>query len=251
MSMPMSATGGSPLLELSGVAAGYGPIAVLHGIDMTVAAGEIVAVLGANGAGKTTLLRAISGVVPVRHGAIRFGERSILGMDGARIVGEGLSHVPEGREIFAGLTVRENLMMGAYRRSDRGAIADDVEQAYDYFPVLRERLHQAAGLLSGGQQQMLAIARGMMARPRLMLLDEPSLGLSPLLTREIWDILVRLNRERGTALLLVEQNVKLALRIARRAYVMELGRVTMTGAADEIADRPEIRAAYLGRAGQP
>jgi branched-chain amino acid transport system ATP-binding protein len=240
----------TPLLSLTGLAAGYGSIAVLHGIDMTVGEGEIVAVLGSNGAGKTTLLRAISGAIPVRRGTIRLGGRSILGIDGARIVGAGLSHVPEGREVFAGLTVQENLMMGAYRRRDHAGIAADVEQAYGYFPVLKQRTRLPAGLLSGGQQQMLAIARGMMARPRIMLLDEPSLGLSPLLTREIWDILVRLNRERGTALLLVEQNVKLALRIASRAYVMELGRVTMSGAADAIADRPEIRAAYLGRAGR-
>jgi branched-chain amino acid transport system ATP-binding protein len=169
-------------------------------------------------------------------------------MAGARIVGEGISHVPEGREVFAALSVRENLMMGAYRRHDRDGIARDLAEAYDYFPVLRERQGQVSGLLSGGQQQMLAIARAMMARPRLLLLDEPSLGLSPILTREIWDMLVRFNRERGTAILLVEQNVNLALKIAARAYVMELGRIALEGAAAAIADRPEVREAYLGRA---
>jgi len=235
------------LLTLSNVAAGYGPIAVLHDISLTVGEGEIVAVLGANGAGKSTLLRTISGVVAARRGTIRFQGRSLVGMAGARVVGEGVSHVPEGREVFAALTVRENLMMGAYRRHDRDGIARDLAEAYDYFPVLRERQDQVAGLLSGGQQQMLAIARAIMARPRLLLLDEPSLGLSPLLTREIWNMLTRFNRERGTAVLLVEQNVNLALKIAARAYVMELGRIALEGPSAEIADRPEVREAYLGR----
>jgi branched-chain amino acid transport system ATP-binding protein len=236
------------LLELSDVAAGYGPIVVLHDVSLAVGAGEIVAVLGANGAGKSTLLRTISGVVPAHRGTIRFRERSLVGMAGARIVGEGVSHVPEGREVFAALSVRENLLMGAYRRRDRDGVARDLAEAYDYFPVLRERQGQVAGLLSGGQQQMLAIARAMMARPQLLLLDEPSLGLSPLLTREIWDMLVRVNRERGTAILLVEQNVNLALKIAARAYVMELGRIALEGASTEIADHPQVREAYLGRA---
>jgi branched-chain amino acid transport system ATP-binding protein len=235
------------LLTLSNVAAGYGPIAVLHDISLTVGEGEIVAVLGANGAGKSTTLRTISGVVAARRGSITFDGRSLVGMAGARVVGEGVSHVPEGREVFAALTVRENLMMGAYRRHDRDGIARDLAEAYDYFPVLRERRDQVAGLLSGGQQQMLAIARAIMARPRLLLLDEPSLGLSPLLTREIWNMLTRFNRERGTAVLLVEQNVNLALKIAARAYVMELGRIALEGPSAEIADRPEVREAYLGR----
>jgi branched-chain amino acid transport system ATP-binding protein len=237
-----------PLLELAGVASGYGPIAVLHDVSLRVGEGEIVAVLGANGAGKSTLLRTISGIVPARRGTIRFGGRALNGMPGARIVGEGLSHVPEGREVFPALTVRETLMMGAYRRHDAGGVARDLAEAYAYFPILKERQEQVAGLLSGGQQQMLAIARAMMARPKLLLLDEPSLGLSPILTREIWAMLTRLNRERGTAILLVEQNVNLALKIAARAYVMELGRIALEGAAAEIADRPEIREAYLGRA---
>jgi branched-chain amino acid transport system ATP-binding protein len=231
------------LLSLANVAAGYGPIAVLHDISLEVGEGEIVAVLGANGAGKSTLLRTISGVVAARRGTIRFQGRSLVGMAGARVVGEGVSHVPEGREVFAALTVRENLMMGAYRRRDREAIARDLAEAYDYFPILRERREQVAGLLSGGQQQMLAIARAMMARPRLLLLDEPSLGLSPILTREIWDMLTRINRERGTAILLVEQNVNLALKIAARAYVVELGRIALAGPAAEIAGHPEVREA--------
>jgi len=239
------------LLSLVDVTSGYGPIVVLHGVNLTVAPGEIVAVLGANGAGKTTLLRTISGVAPVRRGSIVFNGRPIMGLEGARIVGEGVSHIPEGREIFSGLTVRENLNMGAFTRRDKDGIASDIEQAFGYFPVLRERQAQLAGSLSGGQQQMLAIARGMMARPKLLLLDEPSLGLSPLYTRDIWQILVRLNRERGTAILLVEQNVRLALKIARRAYVMELGKIVLEGPADELASSEQIRDAYLGRTKQP
>ncbi len=238
------------LLSLADVASGYGPIAVLHGVNLTVAPGEIVAVLGANGAGKTTLLRTISGVAPARGGSIVFNGQSILGLDGARLVGRGISHIPEGREVFSGLTVRENLDMGAFTRRDKDGVASDIEQAFEYFPVLRQRQTQFAGHLSGGQQQMLAIARGMMARPKLLLLDEPSLGLSPLYTREIWEILVRLNRERGTAILLVEQNVRLALKIARRAYVMELGKIALEGPAGELASSQQIRDSYLGRAKQ-
>ena len=232
-----------PLLEVSGLHAGYGAFKVLHGIDLRVEAGEIVAVLGANGVGKTTLNRALSGLLP-RTGMIRFEGRDIAGADHAAILRAGLVHVPEGRRVFPNLTVAENLRMGAYARghSARRATFADV---LDIFPRLRERQRQLAGSMSGGEQQMLAIGRGLMAQPRLLILDEPSLGLSPLLVDELFALIARLHAA-GLSILLVEQNVVQSLAVANRAYVIEHGRVTLQGNAAELADDPRLKAAYLG-----
>ncbi|HET8744565.1 MAG TPA: ABC transporter ATP-binding protein, partial [Ramlibacter sp.] len=203
-------------------------------------------VLGANGAGKTTILRTISGILDPRKGSVVYKGEDITAHDPASIVQEGLCHVPEGREVFPLLTVRENLLMGAYTRRDRDDVARDLELVHGYFPVLRERASQEAGLLSGGQQQMLAIARALMAAPHLMLLDEPSLGLSPKLTREIFEIVVRINRERGTAILLVEQNANMALATADYGYVLENGRIVMEDTCTRLREKEDIREFYLG-----
>jgi len=232
------------LLEVEALVSGYGPFQVLHGIDMAVAPGEIVAVLGANGVGKTTLNRTLSGLVRARAGRIAFGGRDIARAGHDEIVRAGLIHVPEGRKVFPDLTVRDNLLLGAYARG-RPERARTLEHVLQVFPRLAERIRQNAGSMSGGEQQMLAIGRGMMAQPRLLILDEPSLGLSPLLTEELFALIARLNGE-GLSILLVEQNVVQSLAIAGRAYVIEHGRVTLSGPAADLADDPRLRAAYLG-----
>lgn len=232
------------MLEVSGLVAGYGAFQVLHGMELTVAAGEVVAVLGANGVGKTTLNRALSGLIPARSGSIRFDGADITRVDHADIVRAGLIHVPEGRKVFPTLTVRENLILGSYARG-RAARVRTLEQVLDIFPRLRERLRQRAGSMSGGEQQMLAIGRGLMAEPKLLILDEPSLGLSPLLTEELFLLIGRLHQQ-GLSILLVEQNVLQSLAIATRAYVVEHGRVALSGTAAELAEDPRLKAAYLG-----
>jgi branched-chain amino acid transport system ATP-binding protein len=234
------------LLDVADLRAGYGPIDALHGISLTVAPGEIVALIGANGAGKTTTLMAISGAIAKRGGRVGFDGRDISAMPAHGIVAAGLVQSPEGRKIFPRLTVLENLRMGAFTRSDQAGIDADIEHAFRLFPILRERQHQAGGLLSGGQQQMLAIARALMARPKLLMLDEPSLGLAPQIVVQIFDTVKALNADRGMAILLVEQNARMALKAASRGYVLETGRVTMTGPAAELLADPRIRAAYLG-----
>jgi branched-chain amino acid transport system ATP-binding protein len=235
-----------PLLELSGVASGYGPIAVLHEVSLAVGPGEIVAVLGANGAGKTTVLKTISGILDPQKGSIEFLGKPIQRMEADKIVRLGLSHVPEGREVFPFLSVRENLMMGAYPRVDRDGVAQDLDRVYRYFPRLKERLNQPAGQLSGGEQQMLAIGRALMNRPTLLLLDEPSLGLSPILVKEIFEIIRRVNEEQGMSILLVEQNAKVALETAHYGYVLEIGRIVMNDTCERLMHSKDIQEFYLG-----
>jgi len=232
------------LLRLSTVYAGYRAADVLHGIDLHVDAGEVVVILGANGAGKTTLLRAISGLVR-RRGSVVFDGQDITGLPAEAIVSRGLAHVPQGRGTIADLTVEDNLRAGAYIRSDKD-VARDMGAWYEVYPRLGERRRQKAGLLSGGEQQMLAIARALMSTPRLLLCDEPSLGLSPLLTQELFGSLERVNTELGTAILVVEQNAKLALRIAARGYLLETGTIAPSRPAAELAGDDAVRAAYLG-----
>ncbi len=236
-----------PLLAVANLECAYGPVRALHGVSLEVPRGRIVAVLGANGAGKSTVLKAISGIVLPRKGSIAFEGQAITGWPPVRIVRAGIGHSPEGREVFSLLSVRDNLAMGAYTRSDHAEIASDIEAMYGYFPVLRERQRQLAGTLSGGQQQMLAIARALMARPALLMLDEPSLGLSPLLTDEVFQIVARVNRERGTAVLLVEQNAQMALEIAHHGYVLEVGRVVLAGTIDKLRANADIQEFYLGK----
>ncbi len=235
-----------PVLRLQNVESAYGPIKAIRGVSLQVPEGRIVTVLGPNGAGKTTILKTISGIIDPRRGSILFRGEDITAKDPAHIVVRGLSHVPEGREVFPLLSVRDNLMMGAYTRRDRDAIARDLEAVYRYFPILRERADQNAGLLSGGQQQMLAISRAIMAAPQLILLDEPSLGLSPKLTKEIFEIVVRINRERGTTMLLVEQNANMALNAADYGYVLENGRIVMEDRCEVLREKEDIREFYLG-----
>ena len=232
------------MLEVRDLSAGYGPFQVLHGIDLDVAEGEIVAVLGANGVGKTTLNRTLSGLLRARGGSIRFCGADITAADHADIVRAGLIHVPEGRKVFPNLTVRDNLLLGAYARG-RAERAATLDYVFDTFPRLAQRRLQAAGSMSGGEQQMLAIGRGLMGQPRLLILDEPSLGLSPLLTEELFALIQRLNAQ-GLSILLVEQNVMQSLAIAGRAYVIEHGRVALSGPAATLADDPRLKAAYLG-----
>src|SRR5712691_2132405 len=234
------------LLEVSNIETYYGPIMAIRGISFAVPKGQIVTILGANGAGKTTILKTVSGVMDPQKGSVVFAGRPIHGMDPDRVMRLGLSHVPEGREVFPFLSVRENLRMGAYTRADAGGIARDMEMVYGYFPVLKERAEQRAGQLSGGEQQMLAISRALMARPRMMLLDEPSLGLSPLLVKEIFDIIVRINREHGVTVLLVEQNANMALHVAEYGYVLEVGRIVMEDACDRLLEKDDIKEFYLG-----
>ncbi len=234
------------ILELLNVESAYGPIKAIRGVSLKVRDGEIATVLGSNGAGKTTILKTISGIIDPRKGSISFHGENITARDPALIVRRGLSHVPEGREVFPLLSVRDNLMMGAYTREDRDGVQRDLEAVYGYFPILREREAQDAGLLSGGQQQMLAISRAIMAAPRLILLDEPSLGLSPRLTKEIFEIVVRINRERGTTMLLVEQNANMALNAADYGYVLENGRIVMEDRCEALREKEDIREFYLG-----
>ncbi|RMH51477.1 MAG: ABC transporter ATP-binding protein [Alphaproteobacteria bacterium] len=235
------------MLEVLNLEAHYGAIMALRGVSLSVEEGRIVTILGANGAGKTTLMKTISGVMDPTKGQILFMGRHVEGRDPDAIVRMGLAHVPEGREVFPFLTVEENLRMGAFTRRDD--IRADLDLVYDYFPVLRERRGQPAGTLSGGQQQMLAIGRGLMARPRLMLLDEPSLGLSPLLTQEIFAIIRRLNHEQKVTMLLVEQNAHVALQTADFGYVLELGRIVMAGSSERLMASEDIREFYLGQQG--
>jgi branched-chain amino acid transport system ATP-binding protein len=233
-----------PLLDLVGLNAGYGQRRVLHEVDLCVEEGEIVAILGANGAGKTTTLRAISGAL-TRAGSLRFDGKSLLGSSASDTARLGIAHVPEGRGTMGQLTVLENLQLGAYVRRDRGVSAD-FERVFTYFPILKERRKQFAGTLSGGEQQMLAIGRALMARPKLMLLDEPSLGLAPLVAQSIFEIIGTIHRDSGAAVLLVEQNAVAALDISHRAYVLEAGRVAVSGSSVELKTHDRVRRSYLG-----
>ena len=235
-----------PVLQLLNVESAYGPIKAIRGVSLQVRRGEIATVLGSNGAGKTTILKTISGIIDPRRGSVAFKGDDITAQDPAAIVRQGLSHVPEGREVFPLLSVHDNLLMGAYTRRDRDGVAHDMAAVYAYFPILRERAHQDAGLLSGGQQQMLAISRAIMANPDLILLDEPSLGLSPKLTKEIFEIVVRINRERGTTILLVEQNANMALNAADYGYVLENGRIVMEDTCARLREKEDIKEFYLG-----
>lgn len=233
------------MLQVENLNVYYGAIHALQGITFNVDEGEIVTLIGANGAGKSTTLRTISGLLRSRTGAVRFKGEDISTVAAEKIVQLGISHVPEGRKIFAPLSVRENLMMGAYTRNDQAEILESLERVYRSFPRLKERAAQYGGTLSGGEQQMLATGRGLMSRPTLLLLDEPSMGLSPILVEEIFRIIAEINKE-GTSILLVEQNAQMALSIASRAYVLETGRIVLSGSAKEIAENPQVRAAYLG-----
>jgi branched-chain amino acid transport system ATP-binding protein len=234
------------LLQVSNLETYYGPIMAIRGVSFEVPRGSIVTILGANGAGKTTVLKTVSGVMDPQKGTVTFDGREIQGMDPDRVARLGLSHVPEGREIFPLLTVAENLGMGAYMRTDADGIARDLDMVYGYFPVLRSRARQRAGQLSGGEQQMLAISRALMARPKMMLLDEPSLGLAPKLVTEIFDIIVRINREQHVTVLLVEQNANMALHTADYGYVLEVGRIVMEDTCARLRDKDDIKEFYLG-----
>ncbi len=237
---------GEPLLEIKNLESFYGPIMAIRGVSLKVDKGQIVTVLGANGAGKSTLLKTISGIMDPEKGEVLFKGQPIQGHEPHRIVEQGIVHVPEGREVFPLLTVDENLSLGAYTRSDKAEIERDRQMVFDYFPILAERRMQEAGTLSGGQQQMLAIGRGLMLRPQIMLLDEPSLGLSPLLVQEIFAILRRLNSEEHVTMMLVEQNARIALDLADVGYVMEIGRIVMDGSADRLMESEDIKSFYLG-----
>ncbi len=234
------------LLSLTNVESAYGPIKAIRGVSLDVMRGQIATVLGSNGAGKSTILKTISGIIDPRKGSVTFKGEEITAQDPAQIVRRGLVQVPEGREVFPLLSVLDNLQMGGYTRRDRDGFARDLEMVFAYFPVLKERSHQDAGLLSGGQQQMLAIARALMSAPELMLLDEPSLGLSPRLTKEIFEIVVRINRERGTTILLVEQNANMALNAADYGYVLENGRIVMEDTCARLREKEDIKEFYLG-----
>ncbi len=234
---------GEALLTVSGLTAGYGPVEVLHGIDFTVGEGEIVVILGANGAGKTTTMRAVSGMIP-RSGSIEFEGSDIAGAKPDAILRAGVSQVPQGRGTFTDLTVEDNLLAGGY--SVKGSVDDDLGRWFDVFPRLGERRHQKAGSLSGGEQQMLAVARAMMSRPKLLLCDEPSLGLAPLITKELFRVLGTLRDEHGMSLLVVEQNAGMSLALADRAYVLETGTIVATGTGDELLADDTIKEAYLG-----
>jgi branched-chain amino acid transport system ATP-binding protein len=234
------------LLNVSDLSASYGPVLAVQHASLSVRSGQIVALLGANGAGKTSLLKAISGVVRPRSGIVTFERRTISGRPTAEIAALGIGHVPEGREIFPQLTVLENIRMGAYLRRDRHQIAEDIEDVYAQFPALRARAQLPAGLLSGGQQQMLALGRAMLMRPKLLLMDEPSLGLAPILTQSLFATIAELNRLAGLTILLVEQNVGLSLKIANYVYVMENGRIVSSGRPEKFSDQSDLTRYYLG-----
>ena len=236
---------GIPMLRIADLNVYYGAIHALKGISLEVHQGEIVTLIGANGAGKSTTLRTISGLIAPKSGAVDFEGQGIAGLGAHDIVRRGISQVPEGRRIFADMTVLENLELGAFIRNDKDGIASDMEMVFTRFPRLKERISQQAGTLSGGEQQMLAMGRALMRRPRLLLLDEPSMGLAPLLIKEIFSIIVDINKA-GTTILLVEQNANMALSIANRAYVLETGRITLSGGAKDLAASEEVRKAYLG-----
>lgn len=233
-----------PLLQVNGLGAGYGMTPVLFDVDFEMARGELVALIGANGAGKSTLLGALSGLVRVFRGSVRFADRPVNELRPEMIVASGLVHVPQGRRLFGTMTVERNLLLGAYRRRDR-QVRDDIERILQYFPLLRDKLDQEAGTLSGGEQQMVAIGRGLMGRPKLLMIDEPSLGLAPKIVDRVMEIVKTINQD-GTAVLLVEQDVVLALEIADRGYVLENGRIAMSGPAAELRRDPAVRKAYLG-----
>ncbi|NCA11696.1 ABC transporter ATP-binding protein [bacterium] len=233
------------MLEVDQLEAGYGPIRALDGVSLAVDEGELVAIIGANGAGKTTLLMAVSGVVPARQGEVRFAGRRITGLAAHEVVRLGIGHAPEGRRIFPRLTVRENLELGGFAQDDAARVSRDIDEACGLFPVLAERMGQLGGTLSGGEQQMLALGRALVGRPRLLLLDEPSLGLAPLIVAKIFEVIAGLTA-RGIAVMLVEQNARAALKLAARGYVLETGRVTLTGSGPELAADPRVRDAYLG-----
>ncbi len=235
----------APLFEVRDLDVYYGAVQALRGVSLDVACGEVVTLIGANGAGKSTLLRAISGLEPARQGSIRFDGRELTRLPAHRIVGLGISQVPEGRIVFANLSVRDNLELGAYLRHDRAQIREDLERMFTVFPRLRERARQSAGTLSGGEQQMLAIARGLMSRPRLLLLDEPSLGLAPILVREIFRTVAEISRQ-GVTILLVEQNAHMALGVADRGYVMETGSIVLSDTRENLLANEEVKSAYLG-----
>jgi branched-chain amino acid transport system ATP-binding protein len=234
-----------PLLDVHDLHAGYGAIEVLHGVSIAVEAEEIVTLIGANGAGKTTTLLCVAGIVRARRGSIEFEGKAIERLPSHAIVRSGLCQSPEGRQIFPRLTVLENLQMGAYARSDKAAIARDLDRCFSLFPVLKERAAQLGGTLSGGEQQMLALARALMSRPKLLMLDEPSLGLAPLVVQKIFEVIRQINLE-GMAILLVEQNAHMALGCAHRGYVLETGAVTISGRASELLNDPRVKRAYLG-----
>jgi branched-chain amino acid transport system ATP-binding protein len=235
----------SPMLQVDGLSAGYGPIKALDGVSLEVAAGELVAIIGANGAGKTTLLMAISGIVPARGGRVLFEGRPITGLAPHEIVRLGVGHSPEGRRIFPRLSVRENLELGGFTQADRAAMRRDIDEVCGLFPVLGDRMGQLGGTLSGGEQQMLALARALVGRPKLLLLDEPSLGLAPLIVAKIFEVIAGLSA-RGISVVLVEQNARAALRLASRGYVLETGRVTLAGSGKDLAGDRRVRDAYLG-----
>jgi branched-chain amino acid transport system ATP-binding protein len=237
----------APILEMRNIETYYGPIMAIRGVSLTVNEGEIVAVLGANGAGKTTLLKTATGALDSNKGQVLLDGEEIQCRDPDWIARKGIAHVPEGREVFPFLTVAENLAMGAYNRRDHDAVAADTETVYGYFPALRELRDKMAAYLSGGQQQMLAIGRGFMSRPRLLMLDEPSLGLSPLLIQEIFAIISRLNREQDMTILLVEQNANVALQVSNRGYVMEVGGMVMDGPSTDLLASEDIKEFYLGK----
>jgi len=234
------------MLEIRNLHVSYGGIAALHGISLEVPAGSIVTLIGGNGAGKSSTLRAISGIAKVASGSIVFEGREITNKPAHEIVALGIAHSPEGRMVFSNLTVLENLHMGAHLRRDRQAISSDQERIFTLFPRLKERLQQAAGTLSGGEQQMLAIARALMSKPRCLLLDEPSLGIAPILVQTIFSRIVEINRELGLTILLVEQNANLALRIASHGYVLETGRIILNDTTESLRTNPAVRSAYLG-----
>ena len=233
------------LLELKDLQVAYGGIHAVKGIDLSVDQGELVCLIGANGAGKTTTLKGITGLQPIKSGKIHYAGEDITGKPAFQLVRKGLSMVPEGRGVFGALTIEENLAMGAYARDDRAAIKDDVERVFGLFPRLKERRKQTAGTLSGGEQQMLAMGRALMSRPKLVLLDEPSMGLAPLMVQKVFETVMAVSKE-GVTILLIEQNAKLALEVSSRGYVMESGEITLQGKAKQLLSDPKVRAAYLG-----
>jgi len=235
------------LLELRKLEVAYGGIQAVKGIDLAVEQGELVCLIGANGAGKTTTLKGVTGSQPIKSGSIHYAGEDITGAPAFQLVRKGLAMVPEGRGVFGALTIEENLAMGAYARNDRAAVRSDAERVFELFPRLKERHRQTAGTLSGGEQQMLAMARALMSKPRLLLLDEPSMGLAPLMVQKVFETVLTISAE-GVTILLIEQNAKLALEVASRGYVMESGEITLTGEAKALLSDPKVRAAYLGEA---
>ncbi len=235
------------MLQIKNLHSHYGHIHAVKGVSIHVKAGEIVALIGGNGAGKSTCLRAISGIAAISSGEVILDSRDITRLPSEKILKSGIGHVPEGRRLFRGLSVRDNLVLGAYSRTDKAGIKQDIEAMERFFPILGQRRSQLAGTLSGGEQQMLAIARALMAKPRVLLLDEPSMGLAPIITGQIYEQILRLNRNEALSILLVEQNAKMALNVAHRGYVIETGRIVMEGSSMELKESNEIQRAYLGK----